>query len=92
MSNAARISVRDAARLLDNRPPMWVMQGLRLGSLPIGCAVLGPGGRYSYDVRPERLAAYMGVTMDELQGRLEEMNREGDRMRYAQKVRGGKEA
>jgi hypothetical protein len=54
--------------------------------------VLGPGGRYSYDVRPERLAAYMGVTMDELQGRLEDMNREGDRMRYAQKVRGGKEA
>jgi len=50
---------------------MWVMLGLRQGRLPIGAAVLGDGGRWSYDVRPERLAQYMGITLDELWDRLE---------------------
>ena len=64
------MKVCDAARLL-GKPPMWVMLGLRQGRLPIGAAVLGDGGRWSYDVRPERLAQYMGITLDELWDRLE---------------------
>jgi hypothetical protein len=50
---------------------MWVMLGLRQGRLPIGAAVLGDGGRWSYDVRPERLAQYMGITLTEMWERLE---------------------
>ena len=64
------MKVCDAAHLLE-KPPMWVMLGLRQGRLPIGAAVLGDGGRWSYDVRPERLAQYMGITVDELWDRLE---------------------
>lgn len=63
------MSTRDAARLL-GKPIMWVMLGLRQGALPIGCAVLGEGGRWSYDIRPERLAQYMGITVDGLRDRL----------------------
>ena len=65
------MKVRDAARLI-GKPAMWVMLGLRQEKLPIGCAVLGEGGRWSYDIRPERLAQYMGITTDELWDRLGE--------------------
>jgi len=59
------------AGILLYKAAQWVRLGLQDGSLPIGCAVRGEGGRWSYDIRPERLAAYMGITVDELWDRLE---------------------
>jgi hypothetical protein len=70
MSKNGAMLPADAARVL-GKPPMWVMLGLRQGRLPIGAAVLGEGGRWSYDVRPERLAQYMGISTDELWSRIE---------------------
>lgn len=60
----------DAAQVLD-RSPQWVRLGLQRGVLPIGCAVLMPGGTWVYDIRPERLAQYMGITVEEMRDRLE---------------------
>jgi hypothetical protein len=64
------MSTYDAACLLD-KPVQWVRLGLRSGRLSFGGAVRGGGGRWSYDIRPERLAQYMGITLDELWDRLE---------------------
>lgn len=70
----------DAAMLL-GKSPMWVRIGLRNGTLPIGAAIRCPGGRWSYDIRPERLAQYMGINVAEMHNRLETIL--NTRTRYA---------
>ena len=66
------MKVDEAARALGVRP-QFVRAAMRSGRLDIGaCAKLGKNKkRYSYVVVPEKLAKFLGITVEELERRLE---------------------
>jgi len=68
-----KISVKLAAKLL-GVSHMFVNVGLRAGRLPYGTGVQMPGGRWSFDIRAEKLAEYMGISMSELEDRIAALN------------------
>lgn len=61
----SNISVEKAASLMD-KAPMFVRLALREQRLDIGVAVQGKN-RWSYHISPGRFAAYMGMTMEQLE-------------------------
>ena len=65
------MKVEEAARALGVRS-QFVRAAMRSGRLDIGaCAKLGKNKkRYSYVVVPEKLAKFMGITVEELERRL----------------------
>lgn len=68
-----KLYVKDAAKLL-NPSLIYVRAGIRQRVLDIGsCVRHDDSSRYSYDIRPDKLADYMGISIDELYKRLEVM-------------------
>jgi len=51
-----------AAKYLDKSPP-FVYKGLQCGRLPFGTAVQMDGGKWSYDIPPKSLIAYVNGTL-----------------------------
>lgn len=67
------LSVREAALLL-GQSLQFVRIGIQQGRLPIGIAV--KMSTHVYDIRPNLLADYMGITVEELFKRLDEIQGE----------------
>lgn len=53
------MTVEETAEIL-GKTPQFIRYGLRQKTLPVGIAVLMPGGRYSYHVSEELLRQYIG--------------------------------
>lgn len=66
------IDVLLASRLL-HKAEQFVRIGLQRQLLPLGCAVK-TSTQWTYDIRPHMLAAYMGITLDELIERAERVS------------------
>lgn len=66
------MKIDEAARALGMRP-QFVRAAMQSGRLDIGaCAKLGKKKkRYAYVVVPEKLAKFLGITVEELERRLE---------------------
>lgn len=54
------LTVKEAARLM-GKTEQFVRIGLQRNLLPIGHAVLNPGGKYSYYISPELFEKYTGI-------------------------------
>ena len=54
------ITVKEAARLM-GKSEQFVRIGLQRGLLPIGSAILGKRGRYSYYISPELFEEFTGI-------------------------------
>lgn len=64
-----RITPESAAKIL-NRNAGFVRKGLQQCALPFGAAVK-TSETWSYDIRPPKLAEYMGISLQELEALLE---------------------
>lgn len=65
-----KITTAQAAKLL-NTTPFSIQKGLEFKTLDIGWYTRQPGRtRGTVHIVPERLAAYLNITMDELKARL----------------------
>ena len=53
-----KLTVKEAARLM-GASPAFVRRGLQQGSLPIGAAVVGETGKWSFWIDHARLANYV---------------------------------
>ena len=60
MQEVRKMNVRAAARCL-GKSEQFVRMGLQRGLLPIGAAVPGTGGRWSYYISPYRLRVFVGA-------------------------------
>lgn len=56
----SRLSVEEAARLMDKRP-MFVRVALQRNQLPFGIAIKCEGGRYSYYISKRKFEEYTGI-------------------------------
>lgn len=66
MKGFVKISVPEAARIME-KSSLFVYEGMRRGALPIGEAMQLPGStKYTYFISPPLLAAYLGVSVEEL--------------------------
>ena len=65
-----RLSPSVAANLL-GLPVQFVRVGMQQGRLPIGTVVKFK--TYSYDIRPNKLAEYMGISVAELESRIQRL-------------------
>ena len=66
MKGFVKISVPEAARIMA-KSSLFVYEGMRRGVLPIGEAMQLPGStKYTYFISPPLLAAYLGVSVEEL--------------------------
>lgn len=54
-----KITIRGAARCL-GKSEQFVRIGLQRGILPFGVAVPGNGGKWNYDIRPDKFRDYVG--------------------------------
>ncbi len=54
------LTVKEAAKLM-GKTEQFVRIGLQRELLPIGNAVLNPGGKYSYYISPELFEKYTGI-------------------------------
>lgn len=54
------LTVKEAAKLM-NKSEQFIRIGLQRNILPIGNAVLNPGGKYSYYISPELFEKYTGI-------------------------------
>ena len=54
------LSVKEASRLM-GKSEQFIRIGLQRGLLPIGSAILGKRGRYSYYISPELFEQYTGI-------------------------------
>ena len=54
------LTVKEAARLM-GKTEQFVRIGLQRNLLPIGHAILNPGGKYSYYISPELFEKYTGI-------------------------------
>lgn len=59
MTQIETYSVEEVAEIL-GKPPQFVRLGLQQGTLPIGAAVRGSGGRYSYLIPKEKFDLWIG--------------------------------
>ena len=57
--------VERAARLM-NKSAQFVREGLKRGILPIGNAIQGPNGRWSYYISPKLFKDYTGKDLEEV--------------------------
>ena len=60
-----KITIVQTAKLI-GKSPEYVRYGLRSGELGFGSAVGMPSGKYSYHVSENKLADYMGMTIEQM--------------------------
>lgn len=69
-SEGMKITVKEAAHILE-RSEQFVRIGLQRNLLPFGFAMKRSGARkFDYFINPSQFAAYCGVTLSDLEGRL----------------------
>ena len=69
-SEGMKITIKEAARILE-RSEQFVRIGLQRNLLPFGFAMKRTGARkFDYFINPSQFAAYCGVTLADLEGRL----------------------
>lgn len=54
------ISIKEASELM-GKSPQYIRIGLQRGILPIGNAILNPGGKYTYYISPKLFEEYTGI-------------------------------
>jgi hypothetical protein len=65
-----KVTVKEAAHILE-RSEQFVRIGLQRNLLPFGFAMKRTGARkFDYFINPSQFAAYCGVTLSDLEGRL----------------------
>lgn len=65
-----RITIKEAAHILE-RSEQFVRIGLQRNLFPFGFAMKRTGARkFDYFINPSQFAAYCGVTLADLEGRL----------------------
>ena len=72
-----KLSVRAAARCM-GKSEQFVRMGLQRGLLPIGAAVPGAGGRWSYYISPYRLRVFVGADVYDSFFKRREVMKSGD--------------
>ena len=55
------------AAVLMGKSEQFIRRGLISGKLPIGAAVEGEGGRYSFYISPKLFADYIGCTIEDIE-------------------------
>lgn len=69
------LGVKEAARLMSTKnkanphgkkvSEQFIRQGLVQEKLPFGCAVLNPGGNYTYYISPKQFEEFTGIKLTE---------------------------
>lgn len=70
MTKPRKIKVTEAAALMQ-KTPLFVYEAMRREAIDIGIAMQMPGStKWTFHISPPKLAAYLGVTVEELMGML----------------------
>ena len=62
-----RITVKRVSELTGMNP-LTVRHGIEQGTLPIGSAIKSGAGRTYFHIVPQRLANYLGISLEEVLG------------------------
>ena len=69
----SKISVQEAASII-GKANLFVREGMKRGVLEIGVAMQMPGReRWTFSISPSMLAQYLGISVEELYKRVEEI-------------------
>lgn len=73
MTSIQKILPATLAKIMGHSPT-WVRVSMQRGLLPVGIAQQKNehSGRWSYDIRPNKVAEYLGISVEELITLLEE--------------------